>query len=412
MKLTACIIVKNEENNIKECLDSIHPIVNEIIIVDTGSSDRTLDIVSDFPKTKIFHKEWTDHFSDARNFSLDQATSEWIFVIDADEIIDCDDYETLLRCLDRQDIDGYYMGTRNYTNNYIRVDFVSSNSHLAKNYAGWTPSHKTRIFRNKKQYRFTGRMHEIVDRSILENGGNIAEFSVPIHHYGNDILSIDKINLYKRLALKKIEEEPSNPMAYYEIGQIQLTCGENDDAINSFKKGLELKPDFGDNRYANLNYEIGNIYYQIKNDLEKALEYYLKAIEVRPGHMYVYSMVGSIYRKKKFFDLAETYLQEAILLGSAIPNTYYDLGWIKINNKFYKEAISCFHKVIDMAPKYVGAYNNLAVAYHLAGNKEEATKYWNEGLAIDPTHEEILGNVKFFGAKIWHAADDQKTKHQ
>lgn len=408
--LSACLIVKNEEINIRGCLESIDLIVNEIIIVDTGSVDDTVKICSEFRKAKIFQYTWINDFANARNFALSKANSDWIFIIDADERIDNNDYEKILRAIDIDTIEGYYMLTQNYTNNYLRPDFVpAKNNVLAQSYAGWVPSHKTRLFKNKKAYQFSGKIHETVDQSILDAGARLEEIDVPIHHYGNDQISRDKLAFYKKLALEKIEAEPNNTACYYELGQIQLTFGEVDDAIETFQKGLDINPHFGDYRYGNLNYEIGNIYYRIKNDLEKSLEYYLKTIEIRPGYKYVYSMIGTIYRKMKQYHLAETYLQEAILLEADTPNTYHDLGLIQIAQKKYTEAIEYFLKTVNMAPKYVNAYNNIAIAHHLLGNHDEATYYWNEGLKLDPNHSEILGNMKTFGVQRWDAVDDQRT---
>lgn len=402
--ISACLIVKDEEKNIARCLASLDPIVEEIILVDTGSQDKTIELATDFSKCRIFKKQWADHFSDARNESLKYATSEWILIIDADEVISFRDYEKIIRACEETSGDGFYMPTRNYTHNFTRVDFVPSDaSPEAEGWPGWTPSHKTRIFRNNKGYRFEGRIHEVVDRNIIEAGGRLESLDVPVHHYGENTFKMEKIDLYRRLALKKAEEEPGNPMAFYELGQVQVATGEIDEGIKSFERGLELSPNFGDFRYGNLNYEIGNAYYQMKNDIEKALNYYLKAIDVRPGYMYVYSMVGAIYRKQGKVNLAEAYLKEAIAMQTAIPNTHFDLGFVYFHQKKYKEALKCFQNVIEMAPRYAGAYNNLAITYHLIGEKEKAHETWLKGHEIDPDNKDISGNLERFNEQ-WHAA--------
>lgn len=406
--LSACLIVKNEETNLERCLKSIDPIVDEIIVVDTGSTDKTIDIAKSFSKTKLYQYTWNDHFAEARNISLQCALSDWIIVVDGDEYVSPNDYETIIRSLDNQMVDGYYIVTYNYTNNYTKTDFVqASDPTISNGYLGWTPSHKTRIFRNKNHYRFRGRIHEVVDQSILDVGGILQELDIAIHHYGNDIFNTNKIELYKRLAEKKVEEDPRNPMGYYELGQIHIACGNIDAGINTYKKGIEINPNFGDYRYANFDYEIGNAYYQFKSDKKAALEHYLKAIERKPGYMYVYSMVGSIYRKEEKYSLAEAYLQESIALESAIPNTYYELGLIRIKQGQYNDGIQFFKKVIAMAPKYSGAYNNLAIAYHLSGNVDEARKYWKKGFEVDPQNPEILEHLKRFGEEEWPAAEEE-----
>ena len=82
-RLSLCMIVKNEEETLPRCLKSVCSLVDEIIIVDTGSTDLTLSVAKDFC-AQIFSFAWDDNFSSARNYSLDQASGDWILVLDAD----------------------------------------------------------------------------------------------------------------------------------------------------------------------------------------------------------------------------------------------------------------------------------------------------------------------------------------
>ena len=87
VKLSACLIVKNEEQRLAQCLDSLRSLANEIIVVDTGSSDRTVTIAQEY-QARVFHFAWNDDFSQARNYAIAQAKGEWILVIDADELLE------------------------------------------------------------------------------------------------------------------------------------------------------------------------------------------------------------------------------------------------------------------------------------------------------------------------------------
>lgn len=84
--LSACLIVKNEENDIKKCLESIREHVDEIVVVDTGSTDRTVELAKQFTD-KVLSFPWVNDFSAARNFSLDHAKNDFVFIIDADSIL-------------------------------------------------------------------------------------------------------------------------------------------------------------------------------------------------------------------------------------------------------------------------------------------------------------------------------------
>ena len=92
--ISVCIIAKNEEANIERCLSSLAPYGFEIVVVDTGSTDRTKEIAAKYTD-RIFDFEWTDNFSEARNYSLRMASNNWIFMMDCDEWIDSIDIEEM-----------------------------------------------------------------------------------------------------------------------------------------------------------------------------------------------------------------------------------------------------------------------------------------------------------------------------
>lgn len=85
-KLSAIIITKNEERNIGRCIESIKDLVDEIIIVDSGSTDRTIEIARKYTD-KIYFRQWTDDFAAQRNYALSKATGDWILSLDADEVV-------------------------------------------------------------------------------------------------------------------------------------------------------------------------------------------------------------------------------------------------------------------------------------------------------------------------------------
>ena len=89
MKISACLITKDEEKNIEQCLKSIEGIVDEIIIVDTGSNDNTVNVAKRY-SNKIFHYVWEDDFSKARNFAIEKANGDYILFLDADDYLALD----------------------------------------------------------------------------------------------------------------------------------------------------------------------------------------------------------------------------------------------------------------------------------------------------------------------------------
>jgi glycosyltransferase involved in cell wall biosynthesis len=144
------MIVKNEEAHLQRCLDSAAPLVDEMVIVDTGSVDRTEEIAHSFG-ARIFHLEWPDDFSIARNFSLEQAVGNWILVLDADESVAARDYEAIRAVMDQTDIDGVLSISRSYlaSETVARWQPGPGGYDEGKPYPGFVDTGIKRLFRNR-----------------------------------------------------------------------------------------------------------------------------------------------------------------------------------------------------------------------------------------------------------------------
>jgi hypothetical protein len=177
------MIARDEASFIEECLASVRPHVDEIVFVDTGSTDGTRDMAAPFADT-LLDFAWRDDFSAARNSALDAATGEWVLVLDADERIDPADYPRLRDALEDERYDGYYLTTRNYMNRRPK-GWVPAHSGdpLARGFDGFTTHDIMKLFRRRDDIRYRGRVHEIVDYSVAE----VARGRLPvcIHHYGD-----------------------------------------------------------------------------------------------------------------------------------------------------------------------------------------------------------------------------------
>src|SRR3989344_2193313 len=135
--ISLCMITKNEEKYLGQCLDSVKELVDEIIILDSGSTDKTKEIAKKF-KAKMLDFKWNDDFSEARNESLKHATKDWILVLDADEIIEKDDLEKIKEIVKDKENDGFQFLQKNYTNDSSIAGFVNeSHKKNNKSYAGW-----------------------------------------------------------------------------------------------------------------------------------------------------------------------------------------------------------------------------------------------------------------------------------
>jgi len=130
------MITKNEEKFLESCLSSVKSIVDEIIIVDSGSIDKTKEIAANF-NAKIIDFKWDNDFSAARNESLKYATKDWIIVLDADEVVSGNDLEKIKRLTENKDVDGYKLIQRNYSGKGEFADDYEE----SKGFSGFTRRH-------------------------------------------------------------------------------------------------------------------------------------------------------------------------------------------------------------------------------------------------------------------------------
>jgi tetratricopeptide (TPR) repeat protein len=241
------MIVKNEARTIARALESVKTLADEMIVVDTGSTDGTKEIAAALG-AKVFDFPWTDDFSSARNFSLSRATGDWILVTDADETVSPRDHETIRDLIRKSPAGtgGYDLTTRNYVVEANTAGWAANDNSYRDEEAGtgWYPNRKVRLFRNDPRIRFSGAVHELVEQSMLEAGLTIAACDVPVHHTGKlDRESVlEKGKRYYLLGLKKIEESGGTPRAILELAIQAGELGRYDDAIRLWKRFLDGRP--------------------------------------------------------------------------------------------------------------------------------------------------------------------------
>lgn len=147
--ISLCLIVKNEENVIRRCLDSVYDVVDEIIVVDTGSTDNTKKIVNEYTN-KIYDFQWNDDFSEARNFSFSKASKEYILWLDADEFLD-ENNKCKLRNI-KSELD-----------NSVDVVTMQTNLCIDENNNPKLVARRNRIIKNKQQLKWVGFIHEYIE---------------------------------------------------------------------------------------------------------------------------------------------------------------------------------------------------------------------------------------------------------
>lgn len=306
MKISLCMIVKNEEQYIKMCIENALKLADEIIIVDTGSTDKTLDIIKEFEhKIKLIHFSWNNDFSEARNISLENATGDWILMLDADEKLLCD-ADAVRNILEHSDVEGYEIPLYNIIS---KTTVVYSAVYC-------------KLFRNKG-YRYKGAIHEQIN---IEGGlKNIKPIDVSlckVIHYGyiaDNVNQRDKTKRNLDILLEEQKKRPEDPFIYYNIGVCYEVEGEFKKALDNFFECNKLAT--ATDKYSITEYEID----MVKRMAESyyGLQEYGLCIE----------FINDV--------LKETIFRKYVDLYFIIGNCYFTL-------KKYDDAIKAFKKAIDI----------------------------------------------------------------
>ena len=251
-KISLCMITRNEEEFLSKCLTSVKELVHEIIIVDTGSTDRTIEIAESFG-ARIYQHAWEDDFSKHRNQSTSYATGDWILIIDADEVIATRDLDRIKGVLDTVRADGFFFTLRNYesTLNLANLTLNPGDYAEGKGFPGFIGCDLIRLFRNEPLIYFTGQVHETVTQSIEQSKKTTFNTEIPIHHYGK--VRGDRIKhkqgSYLALGMKRLDENLHDPMAYKGLSDQLLELGLHQEALDIADRGLAVFPDMLDLRF-------------------------------------------------------------------------------------------------------------------------------------------------------------------
>lgn len=240
--ISLCMIMKDEERFLERCLKSVEGLVDEIIIVDTGSTDKSVEIAKKYGAVVVVDR-WQDDFARPRNIGLSLAKKEWILIMDPDEVLARRDHLRVAELTLVSGVDLWRMATRNYTQNRMMQGFLPSDFRYeeAKGWAGFTPSVKGRFFRNGKGIKFVGRWHEMVDYAVVAMGLVVKAADVPIHHFTNEINQksfAERQAFYLRMGEKKVVDDPDDDQAWWELAVAEGIAGLNARAVRSIMMSM------------------------------------------------------------------------------------------------------------------------------------------------------------------------------
>lgn len=232
LPISVCIIMKNEEKNLARCLDAIKDYGFELVLVDTGSTDSTVEIAKQYTPT-VHHYTWTHNFAEARNYSLSLSSHDWVLVLDCDEIVTSLQLASLYHFMEKHP---------------YGVGLITRRNHYESNGTDAVYTDLVERFFNRKYYHYAGKVHEQVIPISLN--GNIdctsGEINVIAEHTGY-VGSIEELQQKAErnnvLLLEMLRKTPNDPYLYFQLGQSYNMLHDDEHAVYYYGKGLEYDVD-------------------------------------------------------------------------------------------------------------------------------------------------------------------------
>lgn len=347
--ISLCMIVKDEEDVIGRCLESVSELVDEIIIVDTGSSDRTKDIVKNYTN-HIVDFQWIDDFAAARNFSFQQATQDYILWLDADDIFTEEDQEKFI--LLKQSLPP-------------STDAVSLNYQLSFDEEGNVSSQlrRYRLVKRENNFQWIGAVHE-----FLSVSGNLVDGDAAVTHSPLSHDSERNLRIYRKLI---DSGETLSPRDTFYYANELMDHNLFEEASSYYKRFLNSKLGWvEDNIRACL--KLANCYYEL-NDKESALHVTLQTLIYDVPRPEPCCRLGYYFMEQGKNEAAIHWYHQALL--------YENLQHISFQNT----AFSTWVPHLQLCVLY-DRLKQFDKAYH---HNELARKY-------KPMDDRIVGNKKYF----------------
>lgn len=353
-KISLCMIVKDEEEVLHQCLNSVKNIVDEIIIVDTGSSDRTKEIAKEFTD-KIYDFTWIDDFSAARNFAFSKATMDYIFWMDADDVLEEEDQKKFKKLKEELT---------------YNVDTVSMLYHIAfDEYDNPTFSfRRNRLVKREKNFIWKGAVHE-----YLDVGGCMISSDIAITHRKKDKkMSTGQGDRNLKIYEKRLANgEIFSPRDLFYYANELKDHGQFEKAIQFYNKFLEIDKGWvEDNIRACIN--MGICHRNLGNS-EKEIEALVKSIMYDVPRPEVSCRMGDLYKERKLYDKAILWYQLAVQVN------------VESIQGFRQESYSTWYP-----------YLQLCVCHWQNGDKELSIEYNKKAKEYRPNDPVILRNEEFF----------------
>ncbi|MFZ5652168.1 MAG: glycosyltransferase [Bacillota bacterium] len=382
------MIVRDEESNLARCLDSVRGLVDEIVVVDTGSRDRTVEVARRYTD-RVFSFPWSGDFSAARNYALDKTHSRWVFYLDADEELDasCGDIRSLVD--GSGDIDAFFLPLYNQ-------------DEISGNYSRYLV---LRLFRNSPGHRFQGRIHE---QLTVTRPGSVSIAGSPVinHRATSGKGRNRKRGRNLQLLRQAVSEDPDNPFLQYYLGIEWLGLGRPQLALPCIEKACR---DLTDHHLAfrvpAVGYLVNCLHYMGR--LQEAFCICMEESLRYPSYPDIFFKGGLILEEMGEYQAAARWFGEACacgpppLLYSHTMGTESFLALHHLGNCHEKmgmvgEAIDYYNRALESDPGYVyPLYNLFLIRLSRLGPHGAFRRALDEGHLNDIRRAEALAELFF-----------------
>jgi tetratricopeptide (TPR) repeat protein len=346
-RISVCMIVKDEEANIGACLESLLDLADEIVVVDTGSSDRTKEIAARYGVC-LYEFPWLDSFAAARNECIRKASGDWLFLYDADDRIDAENRAKLRALFARlgDENAAYVMKIRSKTDP-----------------AGWSVRllDQVRLFRNDPEVRWEYRVHEQILPAVTRCGGAARWTDVIIDHAGYQEPAQRRRKLERNLKLLLLEqkERPDDPFTLFNLGRTYRDLDCSSESMDLFRRSLKIAA--ADLSIVRKLYALLTTGYQQQNEIVAAVTTCKEGLA-------------------RFPDDAELLFQQSILLrkqGNLV-------GAETSLNRLLKSRAAEYFDMVDVGIRTYKARHQLGLVYLDQARSAEAEVQWRRAIAERP----------------------------
>jgi Tfp pilus assembly protein PilF len=371
------MIVKNEESTLARCLETVRSIVDEIVIADTGSTDRTVQIARSYG-ARVVDVAWEDDFSKARNAALRHGRCDWVLFLDADELLDPVEAKEIAALVANPAVMGYDVPIWNYVST-LTTRMLNrparrnpNRMEAVRHFPGYVEHVNVRLFRRHPEILFEGRVHEGVADGMKRKGLTVAPANFIVHHLG---IAEDgpehnrKMSYYQELGRKKLEEAPDDVLAHYELGLGELEHFHNPrGALQYFLHAIELKPD------SSVLFTYAGMCLVRLGEAEKGLAVFETAERLGARDAVHREAMGDAqYHLERFGDARQSY-EAAIAAGSESILLKGKLGVCEVRLGSTEAGLYRIQNAIESEPQSGELHDILMTAALFAGNRPLAAE--------------------------------------